>query len=428
MSVAASGIAGWLEKNRLLAAFLAVSITAGSSAGIMQLVLPLYALDLGIGDAGIGLIRGMGPIGGILTTLPGGYLIDHFGPRRVYITTGLLDVLFIVLLPTATSRELLMIYLFIGGGVATMRWTALNSSFLDRLNYFGLVRAGWMRAAMAIGLSFLGPLIGGQLVYYTSYPVSFAVIAAFILLPLWFIPGFRTGEPHRPISQHSDNNRSILGQFRQLAGNRLLLRTGVMQGVAMACNHAFLVFIIILLVKDLHYSPQLASLVVSIQGIGAVLVMFWGGDLANRFRMQRVHVACFLMQIFGLVAAGFFSNIWIVSCGAVVLAMGAALLMATSYSQLARLEGRKGKISGFFFLITGTGVALGPVFSGYLASLFGIRAAFTGFLPLEIAALSFIALTWKKEKNRVINLEDTETQTTVTSECWAENRSLGSTP
>jgi MFS family permease len=134
------------------------------------------------------------------------------------------------------------------------------------------------------------------------------------------------------------------------------------------------------------------------------------------------------MQIFGLVAAGFFSNIWIVSCGAVVLAMGAALLMATSYSQLARLEGRKGKISGFFFLITGTGVALGPVFSGYLASLFGIRAAFTGFLPLEIAALSFIALTWKKEKNRVINLEDTETQTTVTSECWAENRSLGSTP
>jgi len=400
-----SGIPTWLQKNRLLAGFLTVSITAGSSAGIMQLVLPLYALNLGIGDAGIGLIRGLGPIGGLLTTLPGGFLIDRFGPRKVYIACGLLDVLFIVLLPTATSRELLITYLFIGGGVATMRWTALNSSFLERLDYFGLVRAGWMRAAMAIGLNFFGPLIGGQLVYYTTYPVSFGVIAALIFLPLCFIPGFRTGEPHRLLAHQSSNDVPIMTQFRQLAGNRLLLRTGILQGVAMACNHAFLVFIIILLVKNLHYSPQIASVVISAQGIGAVLIMFWGGDLADRFRMQRVHVACFLMQIFGLVAAGFFKNIWIVVTGSVVLAMGAALLMATSYSQLAKLEGKKGKISGFFFLITGTGVALGPVYSGYLASQFGIRAAFTGFLPLVAAALAFIALTWNAEKKRSLQPE-----------------------
>ena len=395
-----SGISAWLQKNRLLTGFLAVSITAGSSAGIMQLVLPLYALNLGIGDAGIGLIRGMGPIGGLLTTLPGGFLIDRFGPRRVYIASGLLDALFIVLIPTATSRELLMIYLFIGGGAATLRWTSLNSSFLERLDYFGLVKAGWMRAAMAVGLSFLGPLIGGQLVYYAGYPVSFGVIAALIFLSLCFIPGFRSGEPHRPAMHHSASELPILAQFRHLASNRLLLRTGILQGVAMACNHAFLVFIIILLVKELHYSPQIASLVVSAQGFGAVLIMFWGGDLADRFRMQRVHVACFLMQIFGLLAAGFFNSIWIISTGAVVLAMGAALLMATSYSQLARLEGKKGKISGFFFLITGTGVALGPIYGGYLASLFDIRAAFSGFLPLEFAALSFLLLTWKTEKSR----------------------------
>jgi len=188
MSVATSGIPAWLHKNRLLAGFLAVSITAGCSAGIMQFVLPLYALNLGIG-----LIRGMGPIGGLLTTLPGGFLIDRFGPRRVYIACGVFDVLFIGLIPTASSRELLMIYLFVGGGVATTRWTALNSSFLERLDNFGLIRAGWMRAAMAVGLSLFGPLIGGQLIKFTGYPVSFGVIALLILLPLCFIPGFRTG-------------------------------------------------------------------------------------------------------------------------------------------------------------------------------------------------------------------------------------------
>ena len=410
MPVAIPGISAWLHKNRLLAGFLAVSITAGCSAGIMQFVLPLYALNLGIGDAGIGLIRGMGPIGGLLTTLPGGFLIDRFGPRRVYIACGVLDVLFICLIPTASSRELLMIYLFVGGGVATTRWTALNSSFLERLDNFGLIRAGWMRAAMAVGLNLIGPLIGGQLVHFTGYPVSFGVLAALIFIPLCFIPGFKTGEPHRELMHQSGNDVPILAQFRQLAGNRMLLRTGILQGVAMACNHAFLVFIIILLVKDLHYSPQVASVVISAQGVGAVLIMFWGGDLADRFRMQRVHVACFLMQIVGLLAAGFFSNIWIVGAGAVVLAMGAALLMATSYSQLARLKGMKGKISGFFFLITGTGVALGPVYSGYLASLFGIRAAFTGFLPLAITALTFLALTWNSEKARSLRRKEAGNQ------------------
>jgi MFS family permease len=85
--------------------------------------------------------------------------------------------------------------------------------------------------------------------------------------------------------------------------------------------------------------------------------------------------------------------------------------MATSYSQLAKLKGRKGKISGFFFLITGTGVALGPVYSGYLASLFDIRAAFIGFLPLEAAALIFLALTWKKEKHRCLQMEQAEGHT-----------------
>ena len=55
----------------------------------------------------------------------------------------------------------------------------------------------------------------------------------------------------------------------------------------------------------LGYSSEVASLVVSAQGIGSVIVMFLGGDLDDRFRMQKVHLACFLMQIFGLVAAGF---------------------------------------------------------------------------------------------------------------------------
>jgi MFS family permease len=106
------------------------------------------------------------------------------------------------------------------------------------------------------------------------------------------------------------------------------------------------------------------------------------------------------MQIFGLVAAGFSVSLWLIGVGAIVLAMGTGLLMATSYSQLGKMMGKKGKISAVFFLITGAGVAFGPLIGGYLASLFGIRGAFIGFLPLEAVALGFLAVTWNTEKYR----------------------------
>jgi MFS family permease len=387
--------------NRLLAGFIGLSITSGTSAGIMQLILPLYALSLNFSEGSIGLLRGLAPIGGLFTTLPGGFFIDHFGARRVYLVSGLLDTLLILMIPLATGRDALMLLLFIEGGIATIRWTAINSSFLDRLHYFGLVRAGWMRAAMAIGLSFFGPLLAGQLVRYTSYPVTFAVMSAFIFVPLCFIPGFSVEAPqHSSTTNTVVEHKSVMAEFRRLATNRLLLRTGLLQSLAMACNHSFLVFLIILIVKDLGYSSEVASLVVSAQGIGSVVVMFRGGDLADRFRMQKVHLACFLMQIFGLVAAGFSGRLWLIGCGAVVLAMGTGLLMATSYSQLGKMMGKKGKISAVFFLITGAGVAFGPLIGGYLASLFGIRGAFIGFLPLEAVALGFLAVTWNTEKYR----------------------------
>jgi MFS family permease len=119
--------------------------------------------------------------------------------------------------------------------------------------------------------------------------------------------------------------------------------------------------------------------------------------------MQKIQTACCLMQIVGLLAAGFSSNLLLIGAGAVVLAMGAGLIMATSYSQLGGMRGKKGKISAFFFLIVGTGITVGPVYSGYLSSLYGIRAAFTGFIPVEIAALCFIAWRWSMEGNMAVN-------------------------
>ena len=233
----------------------------------------------------------------------------------------------------------------------------------------------------------------------TDYPTAFVVMAAIILVPLGLIPGFRTGEP---LGHHSlaGNDETVMAQFRRLATDRLLLRTGILQVVAMGCQHSFLVFLIVLLVKELGYSSQVVSLIVAAQGVGSVLVMFRGGNLAERFPMHEVYLVCFLMQIFGLATAGYSGRLWLIGVGAVSLAMGAGLLMATSYSQLGRMAGKKGKIAAIFFLLTGIWIAVSPLYSGWLAAVNGTRAAFIGFIPLEVAVLGYLAVIWSTEKRR----------------------------
>ena len=106
------------------------------------------------------------------------------------------------------------------------------------------------------------------------------------------------------------------------------------------------------------------------------------------------------MQISGLVAVGFYRNLWVIWAGSVILGVGTGLITTVSYTVLGTMEGEKGKISGFFYLFTGTGIALGPVFGGFLASLFGTKAAFAGFIPLETAMIVYLTACLVLEKDR----------------------------
>lgn len=115
------------EKRWLLSGFIALSIVTGTAAGVMQLLLPLYALSLKISDGGIGLLRGVAQIGGLLMTLPGGFFIDRYGVWRIYVLCCLGNVLAILLIPSAATLPVLVLYLFIECCFSTLRWTAINT-------------------------------------------------------------------------------------------------------------------------------------------------------------------------------------------------------------------------------------------------------------------------------------------------------------
>ena len=380
-----------MSPERLLLAFIAVSVSGGMAAGVMQLLLPLYAVSLAVSPAGVGLMRGLAQFGGLTTSLPGGFLIDRFGARRVYAVSCLFDGIVICLIPVFTSVPCLTAFLFLEGALGTLRWTTINSAFFSRLSDFGHSRAGWTRASLAVGANFIGPLVGGVLAYRLSYHFSYIIVGAIVAAPALALPLFRTAKPASTPVRH-EPGESLLNQFRGLIGNRPLWKVALLQSAGISSNSSYLIYVVLMVVTIRGQSPAAASQVIAAQGIAFVISMFWGGRLFERYSLRLLYVGSFLLQALGLLATGCLTGQPLLVAGAVAFGLGTGLLTTVNFSRLGSMPGQKGKLSGLFFLITGTGVALGPLWGGLLVKLWGIQAAFTGFVPIIVVALICVNL------------------------------------
>jgi MFS family permease len=381
--------------NRLLWGFIGLSIVSGLAGGMMQLLLPLYALSLSISAAGVGVIRGVAQFGGLLTSLPGGFLIDHYGARRVYLVSSLLDAAMICLIPSISALPLLTSCLFLESSLGTLRWTTVNSAFFSHLDSFGHTKAGWTRASLGIGANFIGPLVGGGLAQMVSFRSSYAVVAGIVAAPALMLPF--CGE-RRTARRETRTMEPLCSQFRGVLTNRLLWRVALLQAVSISSNSAFLVYIILLVVHELGGTSAFASQLIAAQGAAFVAVMLLGGRLLARHPLQNLYAASFAMQIAGLLTAGLTAQRELLLAGAVVFGLGSGMLTTINFSRLGAMPGPKGRLSGLFFLVTGTGVALGPLWGGLLTQFWSIRAVFLGFVPL--AAVSFLYIvTQQPERN-----------------------------
>jgi MFS family permease len=377
-------------------AFIAVSISGGLAGGVMQLLLPLYAISLSVSPAGVGLIRGLAQFGGLVTSLPGGFLIDRFGARRVYTVSCLIDGVLICLIPNFTAVPYLTAFLFLEGALGTLRWTTINSAFFSRLDSFGHSRAGWTRASLAVGANFIGPLVGGMLASCFSYKYNYAIVGAIVATPGLALPLFRSSK-RTTSTIRCGSVEPLQSQFRALLGNRPLWRVALLQSAGISSNGSYMIYIILLVVTTLGHSPADAAQLIAAQGIAFVISMFWGGRLFERHSLRLLYAGSFLLQAIGLTATGFLTGQWLLMAGAVAFGLGTGLLTTVSFSRLGSMPGSKGKLSGLFFLITGTGVALGPLWGGLLVKLWGIQAAFIGFVPIVLMALICVLLPYRND-------------------------------
>jgi MFS family permease len=155
--------------QRYLLGFMLLGVLAGTSNGVAKVVLPLYAASLHAAPWQIGLVGGLQFSGMLLLSMPVGGLIDRHGSRPLFRFGGLAGAaLFLLGFTQMQQPTQLIVGVICFGLLNPFRMVATQTEFLHLLPRIGPRKAGWQRASHSLGMFFIGPMLGAQLLTVRS--------------------------------------------------------------------------------------------------------------------------------------------------------------------------------------------------------------------------------------------------------------------
>lgn len=375
--------------NALIASYLVLNIASGSVAGAMQIAVPLFALSLHAASAQIGLIRGISGIGILLLVIPVGFLVDHYGPKRLFLIGGLWGTLGTFALSFAKSPSSMVYIMGIAGLLGSLKMTAINASFYNNLQSMGIEKSGWFKGSMSVGLTFIGPLAGGYLVHALPFVTLFRLLALLTLLPIGLVFVFHSDPVrHSSVTEFKSALAEKILEFRELIGRRDIYLPLFTESLTTAFFATFSAFIVVIAVQSLGLSSTTASQLLAIEGGLFIVTVFVAGPLIKLLSVLQLYflsISVVIAGLVGLAQAGSFQSLVLVSC---VLGLGLGLINLVVSSRIGLMKGEKGKIVGLFAAAVGIGASFGPMLGGLIGDWIGIRGIFLAFIPF------FLALGW----------------------------------
>jgi MFS family permease len=174
---------GWLWRHRFLRGLTLVSASTSLVQSMTTGVLVLYALDdLGVGEAGYGLLLTAAGIGAVLGGLTAAPLAGRIG-RTGTLVAGSVVAAAATAAMGVTDDAVVAGVLFGVGAAGVLFWNVLTMSLRQALipaELFGRVQGGY-RTLVWGGIP-LGALLGGVLADATSVPAVFVVAGAGLLV------------------------------------------------------------------------------------------------------------------------------------------------------------------------------------------------------------------------------------------------------
>lgn len=384
--------------GRLAAGFICFNIVSGTAAGLLMFVIPIYAIHVGAGATEIGLLRSASGFGMLLLVLPAGDLVDRFGWKRLYLIGGSVSVLTLLAFPWLRTPGQLIAVMGVQGMANALKFSSINAAFFLYLKQMGVRRAGWHKGSMSIGLTFIGPMLGGFLLPVVADRQMFVLASVLTLLPMlfaWFGPPSPKSEASGRTQDAASTgflSRAVrpIAEYGSMIRRPAILRTVGIESLSTACFSTFAAFVALYLSRTGGMAESSASWFLIMEGVVFILTVFLAGGLLRRYDRLGLYLVSFVLTAAGLLLFSLGVSVEALAIGTVIMGGGLGLTNLITYSQAAELPEEKGKLSGLLSFCTGIGSSAGPALCGAAGELWGLQAIFLSFLPFFLLSFVFI--------------------------------------
>ena len=338
----------------------------------------------------------------MLFSLPAGVWVDRLQRRPILVAGDLLRAALLVSIPIAYAFDVLTIWqLYVVGfltGICTVFFDVAYQSYLPSLvERDRLVEGNSKLEVSRSGAQIAGPGFAGVLIGWLTAPVAVAVDAASFVGSALFLSRIRKGETD-PRREPGHERRSMRAEIAE--GLRFVVRHRYLRNIAAStATYNFFgsvwgAIFIVYIVRELHMTPQLIGLIVSLGSGGFLLGALSANKLSERLGVGRTIVLSQAAAVMGvLVPLAPHDKYKAIPFLVAAQVVGAAGVVIYNVNQLSlrqalcpeRLQGRMNACMRF--IVWGT-IPLGNLVGGGLASTIGLhRTIWIGVLGSTLAFL-----------------------------------------
>jgi MFS family permease len=352
--------------------------------GIMHVVVPLYALHLRFSILEISSIVAVPVLATLVVRFVGGAISDRFGERGVLQGCYLLQTVASLILIGAAGFVSLIVVLVIANVSRSTFWIPAQSLASQLAGENVGKKLGQLSAANYAG-TLLGQVLGGVMVAYVGYLLSFFILSglglACTLLSL-ALPPSETKPKGRTVWQITLG----VGRFLRYPQTWLIISGSGAAALPLAmCASIYPLYL-----AYLNYGEQWIGLAVSLRSVGPIIIGLLFATLITPARQQLIYALGMVVLAIGLIGSGLLEQYVLLSLCIIVMGAGGGvmdLLYQVQASALSRASDRSMAMAS-----TGMGWNLSPFFMplvvGWLVEMWGFELAFlaTGFFLLLVSA------------------------------------------
>jgi MFS family permease len=385
-----------------------IAVIASSSAvngfgtGIISTYVSLYFVSIGGDPIRLGIMTSLSTIIQCLVLFLGGFIADHYGRRRVIVTTGFYAVLFPTLYALIRDWRIFIATSAIGafGAISSPASHAIVADSIPAGKRTTGISTLQVVSSLPVVLS---PLIGGWLIatygLQSGFRLAAAVTAAVVLVSALILLLFlRETIPRRRGQEAGLSVNPTANNGGKLSASSLNSLTALLFGYGLIAFANGLVggYYILYATQVVGLNELSYGIIVSLQILVTILLKIPGGWASDKFGKKKIMIIS-ILTCTPFVVMFTFSRSFIQAAITILLLTIAGMYYSPSHEALqADLTPReiRGRVTSFWDISGAVGAALGAPLGGFFFQTISPATPFYVFAVVEVAAalLIFVAV------------------------------------